>query len=262
MNDLALGMVLSFIFGGIIGSFLNVLILRLPQEQSIGGHSHCMHCNHQLHVFDLVPIFSYLFLVGKCRYCKTKISPRYIVIETITAILFAANYYFLLPGSNSGFISLFRLDFIAACLVVIFIVDFEHSLILDKVIYPATVILLLLSFNFGSGFVLNGLLSGFGVFLFFGALHYFSGGRWMGMGDVKFSFFLGLATPFPVIIITLFLSFMIGSFAGVFLLIAKIKKMSSAIPFGTFLALSCIIAIYFGEQLARWYFNFIGLRYL
>jgi prepilin signal peptidase PulO-like enzyme (type II secretory pathway) len=83
---------LSFIFGSAIGSFLNVIILRLPKEQGLNGRSHCMFCKHQLSTIDLVPLFSFVMLGGKCRYCKQKISPRYFYIELITALLFAVTF--------------------------------------------------------------------------------------------------------------------------------------------------------------------------
>src|SRR5258708_3882073 len=198
-SAMILGLTLSFIFGAVIGSFLNVLILRLPKAKSIGGRSRCVNCGHELNVFDLVPIASYIFLGRKCRYCQKPISKRYILIEIATGLLFAANFYFLMSGAASlnllNHLALLRYDFICAFLVVIFAIDFEHSLILNRFLLPTTLILfglnLLQDFYAKSGMqnslAWHGLISGLAVFLFFGALYRFPPkGKYMGDGDMKF----------------------------------------------------------------------------
>ncbi|MBU6447558.1 A24 family peptidase [Patescibacteria group bacterium] len=264
-----LGILLSAVFGAIIGSFLNVLVLRMPRGEKIGGRSYCVHCKHRLSASDLIPIFSYLFLQGKCRYCGKPISPRYMAIEISTAALFALNFYFLrYSGNNLYFaLNLLRWDFIAAVLLTVFVIDYEHFLILDKVVLPSSVVLAALNFillfaapvRFFHSLFWLGLLSAAGVYLLFAAIHYFSRGKWMGLGDAKFGILLGLAVPFPLIVLNLFLAFMLGAVLGLVLIAAGAKKMSSKMPFGTFLAASCIITLYFGPQILIWYLKLIGL---
>ncbi len=264
------GIVAAFVFGAIIGSFLNVLILRLPKGQAITGRSHCMHCQHELGVFDLIPLFSYIFLFGRCRYCHVKISPRYIIIELITALLFVWNYLVFISGSIAGLsaLLLLRNDFIAAALIVVFTVDYEEQLILDKFIAPATIILLLFNIAvdlalknpMAGSLTLLGLLSAAGLFLFFGTIYLFSSGKWIGFGDVKFSFFLGLATPFPMILLTVFGAYLIGAIFGIALLLARLKNFSSKIAFGTFLSVSCIITLNYGAVILNWYLQLLGLK--
>lgn len=264
-----IGLILSFIFGSIIGSFLNVLIIRLPEEHTIHGRSHCMNCKHDLSAIDLVPVFSYLFLRGKCRYCRSVISRRYFYIEVITGLLFALCFARIFPLSLYEYIIFAKYIFVSAVLMVIFMIDYEHFLILDKVVVFAASILF--AFNlvldlfaktfWANSLTLNGLLAALGLFFFFGALHYFSKGKWMGFGDVKFAFVLGFATVFPVIVVNIFLSFLIGSLVGMVLIIARAKEMQSEIPFGTFLAVSCYITLLYGQEILVWYMNLIGLRF-
>ncbi len=269
------GIILTAIFGLIIGSFLNVVILRLPEEQSLLGHSRCMHCGHELGPLDLVPLFSFIFLRGKCRYCRKPISSRYFFIELSTAALFAISYLFFPAAMTSkgidqlSLLLLLRALIVVAVLIVVFVIDYEHYLILDKIVYPSSLILLginiyldLLQHNPApQSLTLISLLSSLGLFLFFGAIYFFSNGRWMGFGDVKFSIFLGLATPYPYLILNIFLSFMIGAVFGSLLMLFGGKKMSSHLPFGTFLAISSIIILWFGDPLLNWYLSLIGLRY-
>lgn len=273
-------LILVFIFGTIIGSFLNVLIIRLPEEKNINGRSHCRSCNHELGVADLVPVLSFLFLKGHCRYCKERVSWQYISVEVITGLLFALAYYMVFRGvgivpfdfGDSAGVGLLpslvflRTIFIISVLVVIFAIDLKHFLILDKLLLPATVLLFLLDFgttlslkaSFLESVPVGGLLSGCALFIFFGAIYYFSKGRWLGFGDVKFSWFLGLAVPGLLIFVNVFLAFGIGALVGIFLIAIKAKKLSSKIAFGTFLSVACLITMFWGQQILNWYIHLIG----
>ena len=134
-----------FVFGTIIGSFLNVLIWRLPKEERITGRSHCVHCGHLLSQWELVPILSYIFLGGKCRWCRKKISPRYFVIELISGLLFVWAWYFVLPVSTANWTMLARDWFLLSIFLVVFTIDLEHYLILDNIIFPALVVVTILN---------------------------------------------------------------------------------------------------------------------
>lgn len=267
-----LSLLFLFVLGAIIGSFLNVIILRLPKGEAMTGRSHCVDCGHELAAKDLVPVLSFILLRGRCRYCRKPISTRYLYVEIMTGLLFVLA--FLASGlehvapffSGAEIVMLLRTLFIISVLVVIFSIDYEHHLILDVVLVSSTVLLFM--FNIASdyfqGNLLNnssaliGLASGFALFLFFGCLHFFSNGRWMGFGDVKFAWFLGFATPFPGIVLNVFLAFMLGAVVGVILLAARKKKLKSEVPFGTFLALSSIITMLYGDKIIQCYMRLVG----
>src|SRR4051812_3628209 len=123
---------LIFYFGCIIGSFLNVVILRLPQEEQLGGRSHCVHCGHILSSYELVPLLSYVGLRGACRACHSTISPRYFIIETITGLLFLTAWLLSAPVGVADYLQLLASWVLLASMVVVFMIDFEHYLILDS----------------------------------------------------------------------------------------------------------------------------------
>ncbi len=270
-QTMILGVILSFIGGTIIGSFLNVLILRLPAGKKMNGRSHCVHCKHELAALDLVPLFSFLFLRGKCRYCHKQISRRYFYIELFTGLLFALSFAEVFPSLDIfSSVVFIKALFVCALMLVIFVIDYEHFLILDKVLLWSAGILLvlnlLLDFTAHSfwvnSYTFNALLGGTGLYLFFGAVYYFSNGRWIGFGDVKFAWILGLVLPFPSIIVGVLLAFGIGALVAVVLLALRSKGMQSEVPFGTFLAVASIVTFFYGEQIMRWYFSLLGLRNL
>lgn len=259
---------MSFIFGNIAGSFLNVVILRLPRDEKLTGRSHCFNCRHNLQVLDLVPLFSYLFLLGKCRYCGRKISPRYFIIEFLTGLLFALCFWLVNPASVAGLILLLK-DFIfIAAMLAVFMVDLEHFLILDSVIFPIGVIILILNlvldflghnflFSPHSNF-LGGLIAAAGAALPFFLIWYFSQGRWMGFGDVKLALFLGLALGWPQVFVSLMLGVISGGLISAGLLIFTNNTLKSRLPFGTFLSFGALISLFYGDKLLSWYLGFLG----
>lgn len=274
-----------FVFGLIIGSFLNVVIFRLESEEKIvNDRSKCLHCKHLLAWYDLVPVFSFIFLKGKCRYCKKKISWQYPIVEIMTGILFVlvVNYKFeiinieyLTFNLQYFFASIFFYIYLIAALVVIFFYDLRHYIIPDKVIYPAIIVAFIYKifyiFEFGSWRLFGiwnsefGILSSFLQLLlpaflaggFFYAIIVITKGKGMGGGDVKLGFLMGLVLGLPLVLVALFLSFIIGSVIGIFLILIGNKKMKSMIPFGPFLVLGTVIALFWGEKIMRWYFGMI-----
>lgn len=262
--------ILLSVFGLLIGSFLNVLILRLPHEQRISGRSKCPQCKHELSWYELVPVLSWLIQKGKCRSCHHPISIRYPVIEVATAALFALVACQILPASYTDVAILAKTLFVCAVCLIVFVVDFEHYLILDRVVFPASIVLLILNlftdllshqspWPWGS-FTVAGLLGAAVAGSLFWIIWRMSNGRWMGYGDVKYVLFMGLALSFPVIIIGLFLAFMIGAFVSVFLLLFGRKQMTDRVPFGTFLTIATVIAMLWGPTLWSWYANLTGLN--
>src|SRR6185436_6135051 len=131
-----------FLFGNCIGSFLNVLTMRLPAGRRASGRSACPHCGHILGPLDLFPLFSYLLLGGRCRYCKRALSFRYPLLELITGLLFLIVWIVLGPQSIFQYVILARAWFCVGAFIVIFAIDFEHFLIPDRVVLPAAGIIL------------------------------------------------------------------------------------------------------------------------
>ena len=262
--------IFSLIFGACIGSFLNVVVLRLPNSQSLNGFSHCPNCHKRLGFFDLFPIFSFIFLRGKCRYCKKTISRRYFYVEVITALLTLITYLIFPFYNLYTCIYFVRALIILYVLISVFIIDYEHFVILDNIILLGSILLVLCSgaldilssnlFSWRSS-LLVGLLSSLGLALFFLAQYILSKGTWIGLGDVKFAIFLGLATPFPSVIATILLAYFIGAFVGIALILVKGAKLKSAVPFGTFLSVACLTALYYGYPLIQWYLRITGLKY-
>jgi leader peptidase (prepilin peptidase) / N-methyltransferase len=246
-----------FLLGLIIGSFLNCVVFRLEKEESfLKGRSYCPNCRHQLTWLDLIPVFSFLFLGGKCRYCKKKISWQYPLVEISTAILFVLVAYFSFPD----FLTTSYLLLTTSLLLVIFIFDLKHYIIPDGAIFSAIGIALVYDLLRSDLLGRSDLLiSAIGAALFFLAIFLISKGKWMGFGDVKLAFFMGLFLGFPKILVALFLAFLIGAIIGVCLIIFGKKKFSSEVPFGPFLIIGTFLALFFGEKLITWYLGVITI---
>lgn len=253
-------------FGAIIGSFLNVLILRLPEQRSVSGRSACPSCGHALSPFDLVPVFSFLLLRGSCRYCGRSISPRYVLIEVVTAIGFAVIVAALLPLSVAN---LWQLSFwfvVFAVCVVTFVIDFERYLILNSVT-GLGIVLALVCLVAGAAFagqsigpvLLSRVWGALFGFVSFWLLWKLSRGRLLGYGDVKFTLFMGVVLGFPLVIPALLFAFWLGALYALPLLMLKRKNLQSKLPFGTFLAPALLLASIVGERVIQWYGGVSGL---
>ena len=243
---------LIFIFGLAIGSFLNVVIYRLKTNESILiGRSHCPKCGAILKWYDLIPVLSFLIQKGECRYCQKKISFQYPLVEIITGLLF------VLILSKFGFDLLitYYLLLITCFLIVIFVYDLRHYLILDKIVFPAIIIVLFYQVFIGN--FLNPFLSALLAGGFFLSLVIVSKGKWMGMGDVKFAILMGLILGWPNILLALFLSFFSGAIIGIILILFGKKGLKSQIPFGPFLVGSTILIMLYGHYLNTWYYNLL-----
>ena len=249
--------IITFVFGLIVGSFLNSIIYRLDDLGTIIRHrSHCPHCKKEIRWYDLVPLLSFVVLEGKCRECGKKISWQYPLVEICTALLFLAIYL------NFGltYYTLFLL-IISCFLIVIFVYDWRKMIIPDIAIIPAIgiwIIIWLLSIIPGVTLglpvdFLNYLLGGLAGAGFIGLIVLLTRGKGMGVGDIKLAFLLGFICGWPLAVIGLFSAFIIGSIIGLILLAAKIKKLKSAIPFGPFLIVGFYIALFWGEKIIGWY---------
>lgn len=258
---------ICLVFGALIGSFLNVVIWRLPQGMSLGGRSHCPHCGNVLTAVQLIPIFSYLLQRGRCRGCHKPVSSRYLIIELVTAVLFGIAGYIISPTALGEYIMLIRMLLFIAVMVVVFVIDLEHYLILDVVVLPASIAVLVLNvlIDFISGnsilsqnsVTASGLAAAAGFGLFFFALWAISKGRWMGFGDVKLAVLLGLFLGLSSAIVGFILAFWLGAGLGIILMLGKKKTMDSRLPFGTFLSVASVIAAFFGPSLWHAYMRLI-----
>lgn len=234
--------IVIFIFGIVLGSFYNVVAYRLPKGESlIKPASHCPKCNHQLGASELVPIFSYLFLGGKCKNCKSKISPFYMIFELITGLLFSLSYL----------VFDFSIDFYIAIIfssmaVIVFISDYQTMIIPDEVLIVASILLTICMYIKG-GFpllgesLLGGLIAFGSMFLIKIIGDFLFKKESMGGGDIKLLFVFGLVIGFEMAIISIFLAAFIA--LPVSLIILFTKK-SNVIPFGPFLCISALLIFF------------------
>ncbi len=257
---------LVFLAGLFLGSFLNCIIYRTSIGKKPEGRSYCPKCKHTLQTRDLIPLFSFLFLLGKCRYCKKKISLEYPLIEFLTGVLF------VFSASHSGFLTSFPavstvevaimvyLFAIFFFLLLIFFYDLKYFLIPDIAVFSLiglSFLFLFSEFLFEGDveILIHGIFAALGAFLVFFLLFYFTKGRGMGFGDVKFVVFMGLFLGVPNIIAGLFISFLLGAIIGIILILFKKKGMKSQIPFGPFLVIGTLLALSFGETIMEFYIN-------
>ena len=234
-----------------VGSFLNCVIYRLEKEESfLKGRSYCPRCKHKLGLLDLIPVLSFMWLRGRCRYCHEKISVQYPLVEIATGLLFLLTYK--LQPTTYNFI-------IVPFMVAIFVYDLKHYIIPDKVIYPAIAVALACStlkvapLTFNVEHAVEYALSAFGAAAFFLAIVLISRGKWMGVGDIKLAFLMGLILGYPNILVALFLAFLIGAIIGVGLMVFGKKTIKSEVPFGPFLVAGTFIALFFGKEIINWY---------
>jgi len=248
--------VIFVLLGMVVASFLNVCADRLPAGQSIVyPPSHCPACSHRLAVKDLIPIFSYLWLRGRCRYCGAPIPRRVLWVEIATAALFGLAYWWYGPGIELP-IALFYISLF----MVVIVIDLEQGLILNKIVYPAMVVALLLSVFFTIFLPNVGIVphiaqaaigGGIGLIVFFLIAIVSRGG--MGFGDVKLAALIGLATGWPLVVVALLMGIILGGLAAVVLLVSGVKKRREAMPFGPFLAVAAIATLLWGEEILSWY---------
>jgi len=249
------------IMGLLVGSFLNVCIDRLPQNKSIAyPPSHCEACQHKLSTKDLIPVFSYLRLRGRCRYCQASVPKRLFWVELATALIFALLYWHYGLSVELGVMA-----FYACLFTIIFVIDLEHGLILNKVVYPSMVVALLLALlpqswltqvTWLTQVIEPGIASaalggaiGFAIFLLIALVS--RGG--MGWGDVKLAALIGLATGFPLVFVAIIMGAILGGIVAVPLLIAKKRNRRETVPFGPFLAVAAMVTLLLGSNILNWY---------
>lgn len=256
--------IFTALYGLMIGSFLNVCIYRIPKEESIvKPHSHCTNCGTRLKALDLVPLFSFLFLGGKCRYCKTRISIRYPLIELLTAGIFVS-----LLWKYGVSAELFATAFLMSILIAVFFIDLEHYIIPNglvitglaggavlavyNIFYPVQALYgdrvwwnPFISVFIGSGFLLLVAVVGGKIYNTEDAL---------GMGDVKIFAAIGIFLGWKMTVFALFTSIILGGVLSFLLILLKIKDRKDAVPLGPFIVIGTYITLLWGWDLFNlWY---------
>ena len=264
--------VIAFAIGASVGSFVNVVADRLPEGKSlVRPRSHCPTCDRPLSNVEMVPVLSYLWLRGSCRQCGAPIRARVLVVEVVTGALFAATYL------RFGF----GFDFIVLCagvslLLAVAVIDLEHKLILNRIVFPSLAVLLVIapfwttlglprSFPVSPDMLAsfaNSIVAGAGSFLLF-LLIYVAYPQGMGGGDVKLAGLIGLLVGFPGLIVALWGGVVSGGLVAIFLLVSRKKGRKDEISFGSFLAAAAIVALLWGSDIVSGYQrvvdSFVGL---
>jgi len=275
------GYIFIFALGAIIGSFLNVLIHRIPNEESIiFPNSACPKCKTAIKPYDNIPLLSWLILRGKCRNCKAPISPRYFAVELINALLFVLVFWQI--GFNP-FLPVV-LVFVSAIVALIFI-DAEHMILPDVINFPLLFFVLIIRIAFAIAFgaayfkdfpffplnqmtslpvwlvsligaILGGLVGGGFLWLVGAIWKKLRGVDAMGLGDVKMMFAVGALLGWRLTLLSIFLGAFSGALIGIGMISRqKDKDMQTQIPFGIFLGIGSILSLLFGEQMIKWYFD-------
>lgn len=248
-------LIYAALFGAVIGSFLNVVIYRLPIGQSIvSPPSRCPKCGYKLRWFDNIPIFGWLLVGGRCRECRNPISIQYPIVELITALLFVLVVWLTPPGP------LLAARLLLVCiLIVLFGIDLEHQILPNSITLPGIIAGVLLSTLGPPGVrdALIGVVLGGGI-LYAIAWAYYLWRReeGLGMGDVKMLAMVGAFLGWKAVLVTLVLSSFSGAIIGVVLIAAQRGSMKLALPFGTFLAIGALVAMFVGDPLVAWYAGF------
>lgn len=231
-----------FIFGLIFGSFYNVVGLRLSKGESIVfPPSHCMNCNHRLHFFDLIPLFSYLFLKGKCRYCSKHISIKYPLFELLTAFLFCL-CYLKFGYSIETIISII----LCSMLVIITVSDLDSYIIPDSVLIICSVLIFGLYFCVYKTIAFDNLVNGIASFIFMFLIkmlgNFILKRESMGDGDIKLMAVVGMVIGFKKAILSLFLASYLGLPYAIYIMVKK--NVNHELPFGPFLSLASLILLF------------------
>ncbi len=255
---------LATAFGLIVGSFLNVVVLRMRAGRNfVTGRSSCPHCGHTLRWYDMVPVVSWVVLRGRCRDCRKPVSWQYPAVELLTGLVFGLSFALAEFRTIADVITFALWLYIAGSLIVLAIYDLRWYLLPDKVllplIVPATAILIGSAANSGSLAVLwKPVLAG----LAFGGVFYLaaavSDGKWMGGGDIKLAFVMGLLLGIQKTALAMLIAFNAAAIIGLFLIAIGRKKRSEHIPFGPFLIAGTFVAYWFGVTIIDWYLHITG----
>ena len=246
-----------FLIGLSIGSFLNVVIFRLDKKGGLlTGRSECPKCLKRLMWYDLVPVLSYVFLGGRCRNCKGKISPIYPSTELIMAFCLLSFYLVYKPVFGVG--DFYYLLIIVSFVALIFF-DYLYFLIPDKIILPLIIIAILFNYFFRWPEFVTLLLSALTLGGIFAIIHLVSKGEWAGFGDAKLLFLIGLVLGYPLGFLSMIISVWIAALVGIGLMLSGRATRKTALPFGSFLAGVSILIIIFQHEIQKFVSDIIRI---
>lgn len=237
------------------------MIMRLRSEEGgiLKGRSHCVKCQHPLSKWDLIPLFSWLFLRGQCRYCRKPISFQYPLVEFIMGAMFVSAYVASVLVGEESLFYLFWLLLIFFSFTILFIYDLLYMELPDEVSLPAIVVLFGFTFLEFTPSWQDALIGAAIPLGFFGIQYLISRGMWIGEGDFRLGILMGLILGWKLTIVALFVGYILGASVGVYVLANKSKNMSSQLPFGPFLILGTVIGLFVGEGILEWYLGFLGI---
>lgn len=257
--------IVVFVMGLMAGSFIGAFTWRLKKGKDwVKGRSQCEKCSHTLAVHDLIPLLSWLSLRGKCRYCHKPIGVSAPLLELITGVLFTISYFYW-PYNLTGLGVVIFIGWLVILtgLIALSLYDLRWMILPDKLILPVSIIGMvwvgLIAFTERDvTILLQSALAGGLFFSFFYVLFQVSNGKWIGGGDVKLSFFLGLLAGTPAqVFLLVFLASLLGCIVSLPLVILQGKKISTKVPFGPFLITAAFVVLLWGEQLLGWYSSFV-----
>jgi len=250
MGEAFMNYLLVVIMGIVIGSFLNVCIFRVPNEESISyPPSHCSKCNHRLMSLDLIPIFSFAFLRGKCRYCKEEISFQYPIVESLNCILYII--IFLKYGIS---VTALKYCILISLLIVISFIDYKTQYVYRSTIIFGSIcgfIFMLINFTLYRSGVLDSIAGSIIGFFIIKMIVIITKG--MGDGDAEIAAVCGLFLGVKGILLGLFLSVIIGGASGILIIILKFKNLKDKIAFGPFIAVGAFISMMWAKEILEWY---------
>ncbi len=247
--------IIVIVIGLILGSFLNVLIYRIPRGLSIvKPRSFCPHCNSKIRWYDNIPVISFIILLGKCRYCKKTISLRYPVVEIITPLsllLVYKKFYFSYQFFGSIIFTL--------ALITLAFIDLEHKILPDKITLSGFVFFLFYSFSNPSKNFLDGIIGSFlgaGILLLIYLLYYFiRKEEGLGFGDIKMMLMIGVFLGIAGTVLSLVIASLLGSLVGILIAVIMRKGMKHALPFGVFLSIGAYISLLWGREIIAFYWR-------
>jgi len=253
----------AFVLGAIVGSFLNVVMLRLRSGMSfVIGTSQCLSCGTKLRWFELIPIVSFLIQRGRCTTCHAKLFYQYPLVELTSGLVFVLvlgrSGILLLPDVSSVMVFVLSLVFWSVALVIAGY-DARHKIIPDELSILLGLIGIIFAFTDTGVPAIVSISCGFTAALFYGALWLVSKGKWMGLGDAKLAFGLGTFLGWPMVVLGNLFGFWIGAIWGVIFMLTGKYNRKSELPFGPFLIIGAFIAYYAGDILLEWYIMLIGL---
>ena len=229
-----------------VGSFLNVVIFRLDKKGGIlFGRSECRSCGHIIRWYDMIPVAGFLLLKRKCRHCGQKISFIYPAVEILTAVSFLAYIYF---RNTYDIHTIYGLVFIAGLIIIMFS-DLLEFIIPDKIVFP--LIILAFALNLSAADISARLITSLILGAIFAIMYLGSRGRWLGLGDAKLVFLIGMVLGYPLGVLAVLLSVWTAALVGIVLVTAKKATLKTALPLGTFLAINSIILIIFQNELQK-----------